>query len=157
MTFDQAFIKLMRREGGYSNNPADPGGPTNWGVTQAVARNNGYAGDMRDFDQTRAMVIYRKLYWDAVQAEDLPESVRYDVFDGAVNSGPRQSVRWLQQAVGAQDDGIIGPQTIALAANQENAAARYNGYRLKFMATLTSWPAFSRGWAARIANNLIGD
>lgn len=158
MNFDDAFTRLLSSEGGYSNNPADPGGATNWGVTQAVARANGYAGDMRDFTQDAAKVIYRRLYWGAVQADALPEAVRFDAFDGAVNSGVGQSVRWLQRAVGVDADGVMGPKTLAAAATLAGGvvSARYNGQRLLFMTGLKGWPVFSGGWARRIANNLLG-
>lgn len=155
MNFDTAFDRLLGHEGGYVNDPRDSGGATNYGVTQAVARSYGYQGDMRDFTLEQSKAIYRKSYWDAVRADELPESVRFDVFDGAVNSGVMQSVRWLQRAVGAEDDGVLGPKTIAAVAKDPNAAAKYNGHRLMFMTGLKVWPVFSVGWARRIASNLI--
>lgn len=161
MNFDQAFDRLLGHEGGYSNNPADPGGETMWGVTARVARANGYTGRMRDLPRSMAMTIYRKLYWDAVKADQLPTAVRFDVFDGAVNSGVDQSVRWLQHAANMPDrdvDGVAGPRTIAsvLAAGPAVVASRYNGLRLEFMAGLGAWPTFGKGWARRIAANLQG-
>ena len=158
MNFDQAFEKLLGHEGGYSHHAADPGGATNWGVTQAVARANGYQGDMRDFTQAQAKAIYRRQYWDAVQADRLPDGVRFDAFDGAVNSGVGQSVRWLQRAAGVDADGVMGPVTLAAVASLPGSvlSARYNGHRLLFMAGLKTWPAFSGGWVRRIAGNLMG-
>lgn len=157
MNFDTAFDRLLGHEGGYVNDPRDTGGATNWGVTQKVARSNGYQGDMLDFTQAQSKIIYRKSYWDAVRADELPESVRFDVFDGAVNSGVAQSILWLQRAVGTEADGVLGPQTLAAVAKEPNAAAaKYNGYRLMFMTGLKVWPMFSVGWARRIASNLIG-
>ena len=157
MNFDQAFEKLIGHEGGYSNNPADPGGETMWGITARVARADGYTGPMRDLPRERAKSIYRRKYWDAVRADLLPEVVRFDVFDGAVNSGPEQSAKWLQRAAGADDDGIVGPKTIAAAVMAGPAlAARYNGHRLRFMTDRPTWPNFGKGWARRIATNLLG-
>jgi len=158
MDFETAFTRLLGNEGGYSNNPSDPGGATNWGVTQAVARANGYQGDMRDFTQAQASAIYRRLYWDAVRADELPDTVRFDAFDGAVNSGVGQSIRWLQRAVGADADGVLGPVTLAAIGAMPGGmvAARYNGNRLMFMAGLKTWPVFGGGWARRIAGNLLG-
>lgn len=155
MTFDQAFDALLGHEGGYANNPADPGGETMWGVTVAVARANGYQGSMRDLPRETAKAIYRKLYWDAVHADDLCNAVRYPLFDAAVNSGVKQAVKWLQRAVEVQDDGILGPMTKA-AANRygDVAAARMLGYRLDFMTSLPNWPQFGKGWARRIASIL---
>jgi lysozyme family protein len=154
MNFDQSFDELLKHEGGYSDHAADPGGATRYGITEAVAREVGYRGDMRELPLDLAKRIYRDKYWDAVRADELPASVRYAVFDAAVNSGPRQAIRWLQRAVGAKDDGIIGPQTLGLArdANQEKLVRVYLAERLRFMSTLSNWPAFSRGWARRIAD-----
>lgn len=155
MNFEQSFDALIGHEGGYSNNPADPGGETMWGITTRVARADGYTGPMRDLPRDRAKAIYRRLYWDAVQAEQLPESLRFDVFDAAVNSGVKQASIWLQKAVGAQPDGVIGARTIAAARGADSgASARYNGARLQFMTDLATWPSFGKGWARRIASNL---
>ena len=154
MNFDQAFDILLKHEGGFSDHPADRGGKTHYGITEAVAREVGYRGDMRELPLDLAKRIYKDRYWDAVRADELPEAVRYAVFDAAVNSGPRQAIRWLQRAVGVRDDGIIGPQTLAAvrAANPERLLRRFLSQRLRFMAGLPSWPAFGRGWARRIAD-----
>ena len=157
MTFDQAFTRLLGHEGQYSNNPADPGGATCWGITQTVARANGYMGDMRDLPQDVAKQIYRKLYLDAPCIVNLPTDVQFDVFDGAVNSGASQSIRWLQRAIGVVDDGIIGHITIKACGMMPAGvvSARYNGQRLDFMCKLKTWPIFGGGWARRIAANLM--
>ena len=157
MTFDEAFDRLIGHEGGYSDNPADPGGRTMWGVTERVARSHGFTGDMRTLTRDEAKRIYRADYWEPVRAEELPQQVRFDVFDGAVNSGVKQSVKWLQAAVGATADGVIGPKTLAAvsAMTPERVSKRYNGHRLRFMKDLKNWPSFSRGWAERIAANLL--
>lgn len=156
MTFDEAFHKLLGHEGGFVDHPSDPGGATRWGVTERVARAAGYTGHMRDFPVEQAKAIYRREYWDAVKADQLPAPVRYAVFDAAVNSGVRQSARWLQRAVGAADDGVIGPRTLALvnAADPHQLRAALLGVRLQFMTDLSTWPAFGRGWARRIASLL---
>jgi lysozyme family protein len=111
---------------------------------------------MRDFPLAEARRIYRAKYWDAVRADELPAAVRFDVFDAAINSGPAQAIRWLQRAIGVRDDGVVGPATIAAARtfNGSALAARFNGTRLEFMASLPTWSTFGRGWARRIATNL---
>lgn len=158
MNFDQAFDKLLGHEGGYSDHKADPGGKTNWGITEAVARAAGYSGDMRLLPVDKAKAIYRSEYWSPARCDQLPDALRFDVFDGAVNSGVSQSVKWLQRAIGVPDDGKVGPVTLGTANFQNPSAtlSRYNGHRLAFMAGLSNWPAFGRGWALRIANNLKG-
>jgi len=156
MNFTTAFEKLLGHEGGYSDHKDDPGGKTRYGVTEAVAREVGYRGDMRDLPLDLAQRIYKERYWDAVQAEHLPADVRYAVFDAAVNSGVAQAAKWLQRACGVKDDGVIGPQTIraANALHPEGLKRKMLAQRLRFMATLANWPAFGRGWANRIADLL---
>ncbi|WP_288076007.1 glycosyl hydrolase 108 family protein [Pseudomonas sp.] len=156
MNFDEAFDRLIGHEGGYSDHPSDPGGRTMFGVTERVARSHGFTGDMRSLTRDEAKRIYRADYWEPVRAEELPQQVRFDVFDGAVNSGVKQSIKWLQRAANVTDDGIIGPKTLAAVSAQtpDRLAKRYNGFRLEFMTGLANWPSFSRGWARRIASNL---
>jgi lysozyme family protein len=156
MNFLTAFEKLLKHEGGFSDHSADPGGKTRYGVTEAVARDVGYRGDMRELPLDLAQRIYKDKYWDAMQAEALPADVRYIVFDGAVNSGITQSAKWLQRACGVKDDGIVGPATIRAANSlaSDGLKRRILGQRLRFMATLPNWPAFGRGWANRIADLL---
>jgi lysozyme family protein len=154
VNFDSAFDLLLGHEGGYSDHAADPGGKTRYGITEAVARSAGYQGDMRDFPLHFAKLIYRDRYWSAVKADDLPPGIRYAVFDAAVNSGPGQAVKWLQAALGVSSDGVIGPKTLQ-ACNAQNTDAlrmRLLAQRLRFMSGLSTWPAFGRGWARRIAS-----
>lgn len=156
MNFDQAFDILIGHEGGYSNHPSDPGGETMWGVTRWVALQEGYQGQMRQLPRETAKGIYRRRYWDAVKADQLPEALRYTVFDAAVNSGVGQAIRWLQRAVGVGEDGLLGPMTLA-AANAPTGirlAVLFNAERLDFMTSLPTWGSFGRGWARRIAANL---
>jgi lysozyme family protein len=156
VNFLTAFEKLLKHEGGFANHPADPGGKTRYGVTEAVAREVGYRGDMRELPLELAQRIYKERFWDAVQAEALPADIRYIVFDGAVNSGVVQSAKWLQRACGVKDDGVIGPQTIraANALSPDGLKRKILAQRLRFMASLPNWPAFGRGWANRISDLL---
>ena len=157
MTFDEAFDILIGHEGGYSNHPNDPGGETMWGVTKRVAQANGYTGAMKDYPRDKAKDVYRSQYWDKVKADDLPEVVRYDVFDAAVNSGTGQSVKWLQAAAGVNTDGSLGPLTLTAVDRTDpwKLKARFNGHRLQMMAGLAGWSSFSKGWARRVAANLL--
>lgn len=156
MNFDQAFDRLIGHEGGYVNDPRDPGGETNWGITAAVARAEGYNGPMRDLPRDTAKAIYKAKYWAPVRADELPDSVRFDVFDASVNHGVGQSSKWLQRAAGANPDGVIGAQTVAAArAAGPLIAAAFNGYRLQFYTDLNTWPTFGKGWARRVASNLL--
>lgn len=156
MNFDEAFHKLLGHEGGYVNHPDDPGGETNWGITIKVARDNGYFGAMKDLPVDTAKLIYKRMYWDAVRADEMPSVVRYALFDAAVNSGVAQATRWLQRAVGVNADGRIGPMTMnAIDAHEPYVVfSKMVAQRLDFMTRLNNWGSFSRGWARRIADIL---
>lgn len=158
MNFEHAFERLLGHEGGFVDHPRDPGGATRYGITQRVAQAHGYRGDMREFPVTEAKRIARIAYWDAVRADEMPDAVRYDLFDAAYHSGPPQAIKWLQRAAGAADDGVIGPKTLLAVrmADPQLLAKRFNGRRLQFLADLKTWDAFGKGWARRIAANLLG-
>ena len=154
MNFDTAFNRLLGFEGGYSDHPADSGGKTMYGITEAQARKTGYKGAMQDLPLDLAKRIYKEEYWSVVRAEELPIGIRYLMFDAAVNSGPVQAIKWLQRAIGAKDDGVFGPETMKCLSQLTADSVRMKllAQRLRFMADLTNWPAFGRGWAKRIAD-----
>jgi len=160
MNFEQAFAKLLNFEGDYSNDPADPGGETRFGVTLKVARLNGYSGPMKDLPLSVAQDIYRRNYWAPLRLDEMPEAVRYVVFDAAVNSGVGQAAKWLQRAVSVEADGQVGPKTLMAVkvADPRDTRMRVLGQRLDFMAGLAQqWAVFGRGWARRIADQMKGD
>lgn len=160
MTFDEAFARLIGIEGDYSDRDLkdDPGGKTRYGITEAVARRAGYRGDMRELPLSLAKRIYLEEYWKPVRADELPSAVRYAAFDAAVNSGPVQSILWLQRAVNVAADGKLGPITLAAVAKSDpdQLLRKMLGARLHMMTGLPNWHANSRGWAARIAEILEG-
>jgi lysozyme family protein len=155
MNFDQAFDALIDIEKGYSDNPADPGGATMYGITERVARARGYAGDMRELPLSFAKAVAKADYWDAFKCDQFDPAIGFAVFDCAYNGG--HPAQWLQEAAGVTVDGIIGAKTIAAlrAADPMKIVMRFTAYRLKYMKDRKIWPSFSRGWADRIANNLI--
>lgn len=153
MTFDEAFEKLIGHEGGYVDHPRDPGGATNYGISQ-----RSYPGeDIRGMTLARAKQIYLRDFWGPAGCDAVPAGVKFSLFDMAVNSGVRPAVRCLQKAVGVNDDGILGPVTLQAVSsmNASKFIARFNGHRLQFMSSLSTWPSFGRGWANRIAQNLM--
>jgi lysozyme family protein len=87
----------------------------------------------------------------------LPAAVAYNALDGAINSGSSRSIQWLQKATGVADDGRWGPVTMAAIkkCDPNDVLLRYNAYRLDFMSRLSTWATYGRGWARRIAHNLI--
>ena len=159
MNFDDAFERLIGHEGGYvsaadAKRNDDPGGETKFGISK-----RSYPGeDIAGLTLERAKAIYRRDYWGPAACDALPDEIKFDVFDMAVNSGVGAAARMLQACVGADPDGKIGPKTLMAVQSMPAArlAARFNGRRLAFMTTLANWPANSRGWARRIATNLQG-
>ena len=153
MNFDIAFAKLIGHEGGYTSNPKDPGGETKFGISKRSYP----AVDIADLTVDDAKAIYKRDFWDRAQCDRLPPDLAFQVFDGAVNSGIGNSIRWLQEAAGVAVDGVVGPLTLRKVGDMDTgiAIARYNGVRLKFMASLSTFDVFGRGWARRIAANLM--
>jgi len=158
VNFFDAFPILMDLEGHsiLTDHPKDKGGLTKWGISQAVARENGFEGDMADLTMGTAMKIAEEKYWNAVKADELPPELRYCVFDAAFNSGVVPAVRWLQRSVLVKDDGIIGPKTIEAANKQDpyKTKAYMCAKRLVFIASLGNFDAFGKGWTRRIARVL---
>ncbi len=108
MDVDKLIEDVIGREGGYSNHPADKGGPTRWGVTEAVARAHGFGGDMREFPRAEAVSVYRRLYWlkpgfgrVAVHAP----TIAAELFDTGVNMGPGTATGFLRRALNALNRG----------------------------------------------------
>lgn len=153
MNFEAAFERLIGHEGGYVDHPADPGGATNYGISARA-----YPGeDIRGMTLARAQELYRRDYWGPAGCDAVPDPIKFDLFDMAVNAGVRAAVRCLQRACGETADGILGPRTL-LAVQSIPATrllARFNGSRLAALTELPQWPAFSKGWARRIASNLM--
>lgn len=152
MNFDTAFALVIGHEGGYTPGKEDPGGETKFGISK-----RSYPGeDIPNLTLDRAKAIYAKDFWSVARCDELPELIRFDVFDTAVNSGVRTACKLLQRCVGVPEDGVIGQVTLTNAATLSpyQLLARYNGHRLKFMTDLEVWPEFSRGWARRVAGNL---
>lgn len=153
MNFEDAFKKLIVHEGGYVNDPRDPGGETKYGISKRAYP----AVDIKNLTLDGAKLIYKRDYWDRCRCDDLPEAVRFDVFDAAVNSGVKQAIVWLQRALGVVADGVIGGITLSFAEKTDGylLAMKYNGTRLLFMTNLPTWPTYSKGWAKRIAENMV--
>ncbi|QIG74375.1 putative endolysin protein [Rhizobium phage RHph_N65] len=157
--FIRSLEKVLREEGGYSDHPDDPGGPTMKGVTQRVYdayrdRIRKQRRSVRLIETSELEEIYRTSYWDLIRGGALPAGVNYVVFDGAVNSGVKRSVEWLQAALGVNVDGVIGPATIAAAQRDTNNDAlidRILDRRLAFLQSLRTWKTFGKGWKARVA------
>lgn len=152
MNFDTAFDRVLGHEGGYVNNPKDPGGETNWGISKRRYPHT----DIKNLSRNQAKELYRRDFWEPLQGDRLPDGVAFQTFDFAVNSGRGTAIRGLQRAVGVADDGTWGPvsQSALERLNESDVLMRLAAERLDFMTRLSTWPSFGRGWARRIAANL---
>lgn len=156
--FEKALSKVLVHEGGYVNDPHDPGGPTNLGVTQktlsAWLGHPASIADVRALTPVSVAPIYKKNYWDKVSGDDLPSGVDYAVFDYAVNSGVSRAAKALQTAVGAKADGIVGVMTLAKVGtvSPETIVARVCDGRLAFLKRLKTWGRYGKGWGSRVAS-----
>ncbi len=152
MNFDEVFDRVLGHEGGYVNDPNDPGGETNWGISKRSYPDLNIQALTRD----HAKLIYRTDFWDRIYGDVLPDGVAFQTFDFAVNSGIETAIRYLQRALGVADDGHFGPVTRSAVMNtpESDVIMRLCAERLTFMTKLTTWPSFSRGWVRRVANNL---
>lgn len=152
MFFAEAFDRLMGNEGGYSCNPADPGGETNWGISKRSYPTL----DIKNLTREKARDIYYQDFWLPIGGQDRYDGVAFQLFDFAVNSGISTAIRKYQKALGVADDGHFGPASIAAAnaMSESDQIMRVLAERLRFMTSCTAWPSFSKGWALRIANDL---
>ena len=153
MTFDEAFARMVKHEGGYVDHRADPGGETRYGISKRSYPHL----DIKSLTLAQAREIYLRDFWDAAGCTAVPDGIKFDLFDTAVNSGCNRAVRLLQRACCAAEDGQLGPRTLQAINSMHpmTLVARYNAARLAFMAGLPNWPAFGRGWANRIASNIL--
>lgn len=157
-TYDEALRRLLAHEGGYTNHPSDPGGPTNFGITLADYRKSikpdATAADVRSMSVDQAKAVYRKRYWDAQRCDELPAGVDYSIFDYGVNSGIGRSGKVLRRVIGLPDDtSIITDQVLAYARVRDPKVlvAAICDERLAFLKSLKTWPVFGRGWGTRVA------
>lgn len=152
MTFATAFDRLLGNEGGYVDDPADPGGETNWGISKRAYP----TVNIKTLTRAGAQEIYLRDFWQRIHADELQDGVAFQAFDFAVNSSIETSVRYLQRALGVADDGHWGPITrkAAGALSESDTILRFNAERLDYLTRLSNWPAAGKGWARRIATNL---
>ena len=154
--FDKALAAVLVHEGGYVNNPKDPGGMTNLGCTKTVWEEHcGHPVDekvMRALTPADVAPLYKSKYWDKIKGDDLPSGVDYVVFDAAINSGPGRAAKWLQACVNVEPDGGIGPKTLAAvrAMDAKQLIDDYGKRRLSFLYDLPTWDTFGKGWARRV-------
>lgn len=150
MNFDRAFELLVGNEGGYVNDPLDPGGETKYGI----AKRWHPTLDIRNLTLEQAKEIYRSEFWDVLGG--CPDRLKFQVFDFAVNSGIGTAIRKLQRAIGVADDGHWGPVSAMRCAELPELAvgALFLAERLEFLTDLSGWGHDGRGWTKRVARDL---
>ena len=154
--FKSALKHVLVHEGGWADHPKDPGGATMKGVTLATYRR--HFGEDKSKDDLRNILdeeleqIYRSGYWNTCRCDKLPSGVDYAVFDAAVNSGPGRGVKWLQAAVGAKQDGGMGPKTLSRVGEHDPVCVTDDmcDRRLTFLRGLSNWDTFGKGWGRRV-------
>jgi len=172
MDFNTAFNILVdpQHEGAYSNDANDPG---NWtGGKKGVGTLKGtmygvsaasYPGeDIANLTLDRAKAIYARDFWGPAGCDALPDLLKYEMFDLAVNTSapgkPATAIKILQAAVGTMQDGILGPKTLQAAQSLDpnRALRRLQAGRLRYYTGLVNWPAYGKGWVNRVATNMMG-
>lgn len=146
--FDACFALVVGNEGGYVDDPADPGRATKYGISQAAFPHLDIAA--LTLDQAKA--IYLSDYWQRIRGDEMPAPVALAVFDSAINSGVGAAAKWLQEAAGVTADGFIGPQTLAAVAHADPAVLISDmlARRIVADAALSTWSSFALGWARRV-------
>lgn len=148
------YIKFIMKEleGGYVNHPSDPGGETNHGITKRTAMAHGYNGSMKLLTPEIAEEIYFKSYWVGTLAEKAPRRLSLHLLDMNINSGPRNSTRTLQRALGLAADGIAGPKTMEAIKTtpEDEIILRFNIARMEFYANIGNFKTFGKGWTNRL-------
>jgi lysozyme family protein len=165
MNFLDSFARLIGHEGGLSMDPRDRGNwtggrrdvgelrGTKFGISAAAFPTL----DIKSLTLDQAREIYLEKYWAPAGCDMVPEQIKFPLFDLAVNSGPGRAARLLQRAVGAEEDGSVGPKTVMSILNMppDKVLRRLDAHRLLLMANDSSWPAHGRGWVIRVATNAL--
>lgn len=159
-TFDACLTLVLGAEGGFANDPRDRGGATNYGITLATLAEWRRSRDpsaivtadhVRDLKVEEAKEIYRSRYWNVLRCDDLPKGVDLLVFDFGVNAGPARSAKILQEVLGVEQDGSIGPVTLngLNACGPDKIIREFSAKRLDFYRSLDDFKVFGAGWTNR--------
>ena len=155
--FEPSLELVLKEEGGYVNNPKDPGGMTNLGVTKRAweAWKQGSVTEdfMRGLTPEAVRPFYKAQYWDKLCGDQLAMGLDYAAFDLAVNSGASRAIRYMQQLAGVPQDGILGPKSLeAIAeADARQMADAICELRIDFLRRLSDFSTFGKGWSSRVS------
>ena len=154
--FETCLDLLLKDEGGFVNNPKDPGGMTNLGVTKTAWES--FVGrassekEMRSLTRKSVSSFYEKKYWDACKCDSLPSGIDYLIFDFAVNAGVGRAIKTLQDVLGITKDGSIGPVTLQNVdiSDKIDLISRYSSAKIRHYESLPTFPEFGKGWLSRV-------
>lgn len=155
--YNACLTRILKYEGGYTNHPSDPGGPTNWGITIFDARKywkaDATAEDVRSMPLSVAKAIYKARYWDVVHGDDLPDGVDLCTFDPAVNSGIGRGGPWMAAGLGIKWQGYVDLYIQAKASKDLPKAIKAAcSKRRSFLQGLKTWSVFGKGWGSRVSD-----
>ncbi|MBU70853.1 glycosyl hydrolase 108 family protein [Spongiibacter sp.] len=143
-----AFTFSMLKEGVDADDPADPGGKTRYGISSVYPPAMWENGPPSWDD---AVDFYRREFWQICRCDELPSGIDIVLFDAAIPSGPGDAIRWLQRALGAKQDGLFGPKTLAAVqrARPETVIRDITAFRLQHYVPLSAYGRFGLGWFRR--------
>lgn len=162
--FKKLINRVLAHEGGYTNDPRDPG---NWtggkvkvgvlkGTKFGIAANTYPNLDIKNLTRDQAIAIYKRDFWDAVDGDRLHPHFAFQALDAAVNHGVKRAIQWIQQMAGVKVDGYIGPVTHGALEKMDirDMVLLYNAIRIEFYTSLSTWSTYGKGWTRRVAANL---
>lgn len=164
LTFDEAFKRLIGHEGKFTNDRNDRGNWTTGIIGKGELKGTKYGIsamtypdlDIRNLTLEKAKAIYKRDWWDKINADQIDSAIVFQVWDFAVNAGMGTAKRKLQKAVGVAEDGIIGKHTIQAINDTEinDVLLKFNAERLRYYTSLSTWNLYGKGWTLRVAGQL---
>lgn len=164
LTFEQAFDRLIGHEGKFTDDKNDRGNWTTGIIGKGILKGTKYGisamtypdFDIKNLTLNQAKEIYKRDWWDKLNADNLDPAIVFQVWDFAINAGMGTAKRKLQKSVGMAEDGIIGPLTIKAIqkADLNDVLMKFNAERLNHYTSLSTWPRYGKGWTLRIAQQL---
>lgn len=155
VNYPKIIAFVFKQEGGYTNHPADPGGPTNWGITIHDAKlywkKDATAEDVRLMPKSVAEDIYYKKYWLKVCGPQIAPGLDACTMDSGVNSGTARSDKWLAKAIGSTLKPYPELARLSHQVDLPTAVKAYCATRLSFLHGLKTWGVFGKGWGRRVA------